>query len=429
MSHLHSGIFKGASKLRLLKLDSNKLTFLAPCTFGELDSLSVQILSNNYIKNIGNNIFCYNHKSYLKELYIDENQVGFINAAIVLSQMQDLMRLNATPLQICCFVRMVQNCFPRDKFYLSTCRNLLGLVFRYGTLIAGILVLFISICCISWIWQRVKEALRYRIHSGNKNLNNTVNLLLFVCHALKGIHMITLACVDMVLHDQYALYEQMWKRNPLCMLLNMFSYALLLVSIFVFLVATYLRMIACVYPFKLGSMSTSRPMWTIMIFLCVCFSVSYIPYSGIIGGHIDEPHMTLGLALILPTRMHGQYTWSLLGYVIPVAVMLCVSSAFQLACIRALTRRPKTLNQCSKRLPHRRRSVMRCIATLFLPLCCQMPFLLLHVATILGVEHSPYIALPATVVTLLVNTVVNSVLYVVVTPDFIAYTMSSEGSI
>ncbi len=164
ISYLHSGTFNGASKLRVLKLDANKLTFLPPCTFGELDSLSVIILSNNYLDNIGNNVFCDNHKSSLKELYIDENQVGFISPAIVLSHMQDLMCLNATPLQICCFVPMVHNCFPKDKFYLSTCRNLLGLVFRYGMLISGILVLFVSICCISWLLQRIKEALRDKTH-------------------------------------------------------------------------------------------------------------------------------------------------------------------------------------------------------------------------------------------------------------------------
>ncbi len=261
ISYLHSGIFNGASKLRLLNLDSNKLKFLAPCAFGELDSLSILILSNNYLKNIGDNVFCYNRKSNLKELHIDENQVGFIKAAIVLFHMQELIHLNTTPLQICCFVPMVQNCFPKEKFYLSTCRNLLGLVFRYGTLISGILVLFISICCISWVLQKIKEAPRDRIHSDNKNLNNIVNLVLFVCHGLKGIHMITLVCVDIAFHDQYALYEQIWKRHSLCMLLNMFSYTLFLVSMFVFLISTYMRMIACVYPFKLGSVSAFRPIW------------------------------------------------------------------------------------------------------------------------------------------------------------------------
>ncbi len=418
--YLHSGIFNGVSMLRLLKLDSNKLTFVAPCTFDELDSLSVLDLSNNYLTNIGDNVFC-NHKSYLKQLYIGANRFDFINNGIVLSHMQYLKHLNTTPLQICCFVPMVEYCFPKDKFYLSTCRNLLGLMFRYGTMISGILLLFISICCTCWISQRIKYALRDKTHSGNKSLNNILNLFLFVCHGLNGIHMITLACVDIVLHDQYALYEQKWRRHPLCMLLNMFSYILMLVSIFVFLLVTYLRMIACVYSFKLGSISASRPIWAIIIFLLFSFGVCYIPYSGIGGAHIDEPQMALGFGLILPIRMHDQYWWSLLGYVTPVAVMLCVSSTFQVACIRVLSRRSKTLNQCSKALSSRRRSVVMCIATLILPLCCQLPLLLLHVASIFGVEYSPYITLAATVATLNVYSVASAILYVIITPEFIAY--------
>ncbi len=167
----------------------------------------------------------------------------------------------------------------------------------------------------------------------------------------------------------------------------------------------------------------------ILIFLCVSFSVSYIPYSGIIGSHVDEPYMTLGFGLILPIRMHGQYAWSLLGYLIPVAIILCVSSVFQLACIRALTRRSKTLIQSSKALSHRRRPAIRCIATLILHLCCQLPLLLLHVAGIFGVEYSPYITLAATVVTLVVYSVMNAILFVAITPDFIAFVMPPNAPI
>ncbi len=132
ISHLHSDIFGGARKLHLLKLDSNKLTFVAPCTFGELESLRVLHMSNHYLASIGNNVFCNNLKSSLEELYINENQIVFIHGAIIASHMRSLMHLNTPPLQICCYVPMVQHCFPEDKFYLSTCRNLLGLAFRYG---------------------------------------------------------------------------------------------------------------------------------------------------------------------------------------------------------------------------------------------------------------------------------------------------------
>ncbi len=101
------------------------------------------------------------------------------------------------------------------------------------------------------------------------------------------------------------------------MLLNMFSYTSFLMSVFVSLLATYLRMIACVYPFKLSKISLPQPILAILIFLCVSFGISYIPYSGIIFSHIDEPQLTLGLGLILPIMKHGHYTWSLLGYVSP----------------------------------------------------------------------------------------------------------------
>lgn len=224
----------------------------------------------------------------------------------------------------------------------------------------------------------------------------------------------------------------MWKRHPLCILLNMFSYSLFLMSTFVFLVTTYMRMIACVYPLKLSSMSASWPIWAIIIFLFISFGVSYIPYSSLIGSYIDEPQMTLGFGLILPVMMHGQYAWSLLGYVTPVFIMLCVSSAFQLAYIHTLIQRQEVLSQCSKTLPHyahRQGSVVRCVITLILPLCCQMPLLFLHVASMFGAEFSPHVTLAATILTLLVYSVGNSVLYVIITPHFISYILKSKGAI
>ncbi len=239
--------------------------------------------------------------------------------------------------------------------------------------------------------------------------------------------MCRLVCVDFFLHDQYALYEQVWKRHPLCTLLNMFSYASFLVSIFLSLLVSYMRMIACVYPFKLGSVSASGPVCAILIFLCVSFAVSYIPYSGIIGLYIDEPQMTLGFGLILPVMMHGYYVWSLAAYAIPVAIMICGSAAFQLACIHTLTRRPKSLNQCSKTLPHRQRSVVRCLITLILPLCYQIPLLLLHVAGMFGIEFSPQVALGTSVSTLLVYSLGSAVLYVAITPTFISFICARES--
>ncbi len=418
ISHLHSVIFNGAIKLHILKLDFNKLSFVASCTFGELPRLTLLDLSNNYLANIGDNVFCHNHKSTLRELYIGGNQINFMKEAFLVSHMKDLTHLNTMPLQICCFVPWVQHCFPKDNFYLSTCRNLLGLAFRYGLMISGIFVLVINICCVIWILQRILESLRAK---AGKNLNSILNLFLFICHGLKGIHMITLACVDVVFYDQYALYEQMWKRHPLCMLSNMFSYTLFLMSIFVFLLTNYVRMVACVYPFKLANVSASQPIWSIMIFLIICLGISYIPHSGIIGSHVDEPQLTLGFGLILPTIMYGHYVWSLLGFVTPVFIMMCVSSAFQVACIRALSRRSESLNQHSKTLPQRRSSVLRCIAILMLPLCCQMPLLLLHVASMLGTEFSAQVTLSTTVLTLLFYSIVNAILYVVITPDFISY--------
>ncbi len=147
------------------------------------------------------------------------------------------------------------------------------------------------------------------------------------------------------------------------------------------------------------------------------------------GSHIDEPQLVLGFGLILPIRVHSQYTWSLLSYVIPVVIMLCVSSAFQLVCIRALISRSESLNQSSKVLPDRRRSVARCIATLALTLCCQLPLLLLHVASIFGIVFSPHVSMAATVLTLHVYSLASGVLYVGITPAFISYILPQKRPI
>lgn len=226
ISHLRSEIFNGVSKLHMLKVDSNKLSFIASCTFGKLKSLTIFDLSDNYLANVGDNVFCLNHKSSVKELYIGANQINLIKEAFLLSHTQELTHLNTTPLQTCCFVPWVQHCFPKGKFYLSTCRYFLGEAFRYGLMISGIIVLFISICCFIWILQRILESFKDKPHSRNtnKNLSSILNLILFICHGLMGIHMLTLVCVDIVFYNQYVLHEQMWKIHSPCIMLIMFSY-------------------------------------------------------------------------------------------------------------------------------------------------------------------------------------------------------------
>ncbi len=414
-SELHPHIFEGLWKVQILKLDFNKLTFIAPCTFNELRSVTLLDLSNNYLTNLGDNVFCQT-PSPIKELHFGGKHLRQIDKRILESHMQNVLYLNVTPLQICCFVPRVEKCYPKDNFFLSTCRNLLGLAFRYGVMGAGAFV-FISMTSTMWISQSIADSSYDRTWKRNRNLNNILNLLLFICHGLKGTHSMTLACVDIVFHDHYALHEETWKRHTVCIVLNMLAYALLLVSIFVSLLISYMRMIACVFPFKLATVSVHKPILALVIFLCISLTISYLNYRDMISLYTSEPHVAMGFGVILPSGTHGHFLWSLLGYVVPVVIMLLLSSAFQIACIHALLVKIQTLKASSNIFSHRRGSLVRCIVAVVLPLCCQMLFL--HVAAASGVALSPEVSMAGTLFTLHGYSIISALIYVVITPAFI----------
>ncbi len=424
ISRLHPSAFKGPRRLQHLKLDFNNLAFIAPCTFDKLKSLVSLNLSKNYLKNLGDNVFCHLRAS-MKEFYIGGNHLVNVDKRILKSHLPYLLHLDTTPLQVCCFVPQVQHCFPKERFFFSTCRNLFGLSFRYGAIASGACVLCISICSVIWISQRIRgnSIDNYKMKSRNRNPSHILNLLLFIFHGLKGVHVIILGGIDFVFHDYYALYEEKWKSHPLCILLNMLSYTLVLVTVFLYLLISFIRMIACAFPFHISNISLTKIVWATVIFVSVTFSAGYLPYSGIDRLHINEKHLALGFGLVIPVAIHGQPLWSLLGYVLPLITILFMSCAFQIICIHALLKRPQELKESLTSLQKRRVSAVRCVVTMVLPLCCHIPLLILHIATALVMEIPPYVSVALTLFTLHVYSVVNTILYVVITPAFIDFSV------
>ncbi len=421
ISKLHPKIFKSVSTLQLLKLDFNKLTFIEPCTFEELRSLTVLNLSHNYLTDLGENVFCYLRLS-IKELYIGGNKLNNLDKRFLKSHMQYLTRLDTTPLQMCCLVPQVLHCYPKENLFFSTCKHFLGWAFRYGAMLAGIAVLFISSGCVIWIFQRMRKGSNSKPNSRKLSPNDTLSLLLFICHGLQGIHVIILSGVDFVFNDYYALYEEKWKRHPLCILLNMLSYTSVLVTIFLALLISFGRMMACVFPLNLHSVSLTKLIMATVIHLSITTGVSYLPYSGIGNSHIREPHTAFGFGLVTPVVRHGHSLWPLLGYVFPFTTMLFVSCAFQIACIRTLLKKPRELEESSMRYsPHRRRSAVRCIVALVLPFGCHVPLLVLHAVVAADMQLPPYVSVGMPMFTLIFYSIINATLYVVITPAFIEF--------
>ncbi len=287
-------------------------------------------------------------------------------------------------------------------------------------MITGIAVVLFSMVSDIWIVHCMK-AKHLTEKWSNKNINNILNVLLFTCHAFTGINAVILACVGFAFHNYYALYEEMWKRHVLCVLLNMCSYTSLMVSLFVYLVMSYTRMIACVYPFHLARLSLAKILSPIVMFLLITLCISYLPYSTIGSWNFTEYQMAVGFGLVLPSVQHGQTLWSLVGFVFPVGTILLISSAFQIACIGALCKNAVQLKGSSNSSSNRRGSIVRCIAALSLPLCCQLPLLFLHVAAASHIEIPPDVSVAVTMFTIHGYSVINVVIYVLITPAFIDF--------
>ncbi len=186
---------------------------------------------------------------------------------------------------------------------------------------------------------------------------------------------------------------------------------------------SFTRMIACVFPFHLARVSFTKTILSIVVFLLIALSVSYLPYSSIGSSSLKDSRIALGLGLVLPIVTHDQPLWSLLGCVFPLTTILVMSSAFQIMCIRVLCKKQEELKGTgsSNNSSRKHGSIVRCIIALVLPLCCQLPLLFLHIAAALDVEFSPGVSVAVTLLTLHGYPVINVTMFVVITPAFIGF--------
>ena len=251
ISELQPGIFEGARMLKVIKLQCNRLTSLATCTFGYLPHLQFLNLSNNLLTYFGNNILCNHMLEGLKGLDVSLN--NFLVVDPDFHDIQSLVLLNGTPSQICCYVPKIPHCYPRSRFLISSCKRLLGGHFDISVFgVSGCLIIMISCGSIAWLSHTIMK------NRTSRRQNDIITMVLFIIDFSKGVHFIVLAIVDVLLKDNYGLYDDMWRSLGLCILLNATAYASILVSTCVSLSIAILRMQAIIFPFNIHKFQSFR---------------------------------------------------------------------------------------------------------------------------------------------------------------------------
>ncbi len=415
ITKLQPAIFEGTKMLKVLKLQCNRLTSLAVCTFGYLPSLQLLNLSNNLLTYFGNNILCNSVLEYLTELDVSLNNFLSVDPTFHDIDLQRLVLLNGTPSQICCYVPKVPHCYPRSRLTTSSCKRLLNGYFNISVVAASGCVL-VGIACgsIAWLAHTISKTQRDRRKS------DIITMIIFIIDFFKGVHFVILAVVDVLLKDNYGLYDDLWRRFGLCIVLNTTSYASLLVSTFVSLTISIMRMQAIIFPFNVHKISTIRCLIVVLALTTITLILGYLPYSGVTDSVSNKSDSGLCLGIILPMSHNENLKWKVAAFVCPIALMLCIKASSQIASAYSIAHSRNKMKAVPASLPSRRPAVIRCLVSCLATLCSHMPLLLAHVATAAGVQMSVPISEAITILTLVVDPVIHVSLYIFASPSFLS---------
>ncbi len=413
--------FEGTSGVEILWLDHNKLEIIEQCTFGAMLNLRVLNLSTNYLSHFGDNIFCNKWRNKIEKLDISMNQIFHIDRDITIPQ--SLVFLNATPSYLCCVVTGVVTCYPQMALFGSTCKHLVGTKFdiRYFWT-AGCIFVTISIFSVIWLAYEIRRECR------SKNINNILTIMLFAASFFQGMHFVTIAVVDRIYENIYALYDEMWRSGGVCLFLNTSSYALLQVSTFSGLLISYVRKLALVHPLRAKSISLKRLLiatttWFVFTFIC-----GYLPYSTVLGPLSSQSETGLCFGLVLPITRKGPFVWKSVVVVLPIIIMLVVFSFCQIAAVHAILHSQIEELTISILLRKRRRPIIRCIVALIVSVCSHIPLLAVHIISAIGVNISADAVIGTATLTILLQCITNVLLHVIASPPFISFLLKKAGT-
>ncbi|KAJ7373485.1 hypothetical protein OS493_011080 [Desmophyllum pertusum] len=266
---LKSGIFKGLASLTALNLIGNPIETIEDEAFNGLKQLRKLNLSHLELRTIASGAF--RGMDSLSELYLGNNK-DLQQLPLDIFDNVPLTYLETDKFEFCCIAKLSgPNCSaPKDLF--SSCNDLMANLTLYVCIwILGSIALVGNAFVLIW---RLKT-------KGDNKVHSLLLLNLAIADFLMGIYLIIIAGVDVFYRGRYFIYNDSWKRSPLCQFSGFVSTISSEASVFILTIMTVDRYVTIVHPFRHIGLSVRGTYVALFIMWLVAFILAGVPLTGI----------------------------------------------------------------------------------------------------------------------------------------------------
>lgn len=399
---LKSGTFQGLISLSELNLIGNPIEEIEEEAFSGLKQLTKLNLSNMMLRTISSGAF--RGMDSLTELYLNNNK-HLQQLPLDIFDNVPLTYLATDKFEFCCIAKLSgPNCSaPKDLF--SSCNDLMAnLTLCVCIWILGSIALVGNAFVLMW---------RLKIKSDNK-VHSLLLLNLAIADFLMGIYLIIIAGVDVFYRGRYFIYNDSWKRSPLCQFSGFVSTISSEASVFILTIMTVDRYVTIVHPFKHIGLSVRGTYVALLITWFVAFILAGVPLTGI--EYFKEFYARSGVCLPLQLTSNKPIGWEYSVFLFlglnfasfMLIFVLYLVMFFKIQKTRQMSGAGSAVASIGSRM----------VFIVLTDFSCWIPIIIIGIASLLGMEASPSVYAWIAVFVLPLNSALNPILYTISTANF-----------
>ena len=307
--------------------------------------------------------------------------------------------------EFCCMAKLSgPNCSaPKDLF--SSCKDLMAnLTLRISIWILGCIALFGNVFVLVW---------RSKTRSENK-VHALLLLNLAIADFLMGIYLIMIASVDYYYRGSYFIYNNSWKRSPLCQFSGFVSIVSSEASVFILTIMTVDRYVTIVHPMKHIGLDVRGTYVVLFLTWLSAFVLAGVPLTGI--DYFKEFYARSGVCLPLQLTANKPAGWQYSVFVFLALNFASFMLIFVLYFVMFLKiQRTRQMSGASNAVASIGSRMVFIVLTDF---CCWIPIIIIGISSLLGMQANPAVYAWIAVFVLPLNSALNPILYTISTANF-----------
>ena len=402
--------FSGMASLPKLDLSSQMLSDIEPCSFHGLHSLVLLNVSNNLLTTVNEDTLCGLHE--LQILDLTQNDITNVDP----STFATLLNLNVLKSSIqgmCCYVDIL-SCSPSVTDDFASCTNILAL--------RGLqhCVWFIALLS---ILENVSALVTFQFakidHSKKKMIHNLNQKHLALSDIIMGFYFLIVAIFNELYEGQFLQVAHFWKDSLQCKVLSLLSLVSFEMTLYMVFIMSLGRFIALCMPMKALFTKMKLARLIVITGWIISIAIAAFPVGTL---YVNQRGLNNALCVMMLSSEHLNSWYVLIVLIINTAISPCEIILY-LSIIHLLRRRQQRLTKMTSHQQSKRGDLVitvRIICVVLTNSTCWMVMVIVGALLKSGLIIDPKIFSMCTVTVLPISALLNPILNVFTTSDFIA---------